>query len=140
MKYTKSRLIKKINRSLDNRGFISSIVDDKIQNISIIFSKKNSIRSNHYHKKDFHYMFVLSGEMHYFYSEINSDKINHKLIKKNEVIFTPSKDVHLSFFPKNTTLLVASGFPRDKKTYEKDTVRLELLNRYEINKFLSKYS
>ena len=39
MKYTKSRLIKKINRSLDNRGFISSIVDDKIQNISIIEAK-----------------------------------------------------------------------------------------------------
>ena len=52
----KSILIKNIERSKDNRGGILSIVDDKISNVSLITCNKGSIRSNHYHLKDFHYV------------------------------------------------------------------------------------
>ena len=48
-----SRLFSNIKRDSDPRGDILSIVDMKIQNVSIITSNAKVIRSNHYHKKIF---------------------------------------------------------------------------------------
>ena len=62
-------------RSKDERGSILSIADAKISNVSIISCNKGSIRSNHYHLKDFHYMFVLEGEIDYFFKDLKTDKI-----------------------------------------------------------------
>ena len=61
-----SKLFSNSKRDSDLRGEILSIVDTKIQNVSIITSNANVIRSNHYHKKDFHFMYVLEGKMDYF--------------------------------------------------------------------------
>ena len=63
----KSKKIKYILRDKDTRGTILSIFENMIKNVSIITSNKNTIRSNHYHKKDWHYMYILEGKMDYFY-------------------------------------------------------------------------
>ena len=73
----KSTLIKSITRDIDQRGNIISIVDDTIQNVSLITCNAGSIRSNHYHKKDFHYMYVLEGEIDYFYKDLDSENVNY---------------------------------------------------------------
>ena len=46
-------IIKKIKNDFeDNRGAIRDIlVKEKIDFVTIIFNKKNSVRGNHYHKK-----------------------------------------------------------------------------------------
>ena len=64
-----SKLFSNSQRDSDLRGEILSIVDTKIQNVSIITSNANVIRSNHYHKKDFHFMYVLEGKMDYFFKK-----------------------------------------------------------------------
>ena len=43
----------------DTRGGIFSIVNEPCNNVSIIETIAGSIRSNHYHKKDWHYMLIL---------------------------------------------------------------------------------
>ena len=63
-------IVPNTSRSQDPRGQILSIVDDKISNVSIITCVPGSIRSNHYHLKDFHYMYVLEGEIDYFFKPI----------------------------------------------------------------------
>ena len=65
----KSKFIKKIIRNADSRGEIISLIDQKTSNISIIKSSAGSIRSNHFHKKDWHYMYILNGKMDYFYKK-----------------------------------------------------------------------
>lgn len=62
-------IVPNTSRSQDPRGQILSIVDDKISNVSIITCVPGSIRSNHYHLKDFHYMYVLEGEIDYFFKK-----------------------------------------------------------------------
>ena len=52
-------------RNEDLRGNIVSIVDRKIQNVSIIKCNANTIRSNHYHLTDWHIMHVLKGKIDY---------------------------------------------------------------------------
>ena len=128
---TKSKKINNIFRSKDSRGSILSIVDEKVNNVSIITCLPKSIRSNHWHKKDWHYMYVLEGVMEYFF--VSKNKTFFMKIKKGDNVFTPPKELHATYFPVKTILLVSSKNPRDKKTYEQDTVREKLidLNNYE---------
>ena len=135
---TKSRLFKSITRDNDIRGSIVSIVDDVVQNVSLITCNAGSIRSNHYHKKDFHYMYVLEGEIDYFYKELNNDIVHYFKVKKNDIIFTPKNEIHATFFPLNTKLIVSSMLPRDQETYEKDTVRVEFINNNNLQTMLNK--
>ena len=127
---TKSKKIKNIIRSSDKRGSILSIVDEKVTNVSIITCLPKTIRSNHWHKKDWHYMYVLEGVMEYFF--VSKNKTFFMKINKGDNVFTPPKELHATYFPVKTVLLVSSKNKRDKKTYEKDTVRETLidLNNY----------
>ena len=131
---TKSKKIKNIIRSKDPRGSILSIVDDKVKNVSIITCLPKTIRSNHSHKKDWHYMYVLDGVMEYFFKI--KKKIYFLRIKKGENIFTPPRELHATYFPTKTLLVVSSKNKRDKKTYEEDTIRKKLidLDNYETIK------
>ena len=122
----KSKKIKNIIRSSDRRGSIVSLVDEKVNNVSIITCLPKTIRSNHIHKKDLHYMYILDGIMEYFF--VNKNKIYFMKLKKGDIVYTPPKELHSSYFPVKTVLLVASKNKRDKKTYESDTIREKLID------------
>ena len=135
-----SQLIKNEIRDVDSRGEILSIVDTKISNVSLITCNKGTIRSNHYHKKDFHFMYVLEGKIDYFYKSLTSNIINYLPVFAGDNIFTPKKEIHATFFPVKTTLIVSSGFKRDKITYESDTVRVKFIDHQNIKDMLLKYA
>ena len=139
LKKRSSFIIKTELRNKDSRGSILSICDIPCKNVSIINCKKNTIRSNHYHKKDYHVMYVVKGEIDYFYKTIRGKKINYLKVKKDNLIFTPPMEIHATYFPKNTVLIVSSKNPRDQITYENDTVRVELINKKNIKHLLKKY-
>ena len=135
-----SKLIRNEFRDIDARGEILSIVDEKISNVSIITCSKNTIRSNHYHKKDFHFMYVLEGKIDYFYKSLENENISYISVEVGDSIFTPCMEIHATFFPVKTKLIVSSGFPRDQKTYENDTVRVKFINENNIKDMLIKYA
>ena len=135
-----SKLIRNELRNIDARGEILSIVDEKISNVSIITCAKSTIRSKHYHKKDFHFMYVLEGKIDYFYKSLENETIRYISVEVGDSIFTPCMEIHATFFPVTTKLIVSSGFPRDQKTYENDTVRVEFLNENNIEDMLIKYA
>ena len=126
-------------RNEDLRGNIVSIVDRKIQNVSIIKCNAYTIRSNHYHLTDWHIMHVLKGKIDYFYKNLKDDKINYLNVKKEQNIFTPAKEIHATFFPIDTVLIVCSKNPRDRNTYEKDTVRVNFINQNNIQNLLNQF-
>lgn len=135
-----SKLYKSIQRDSDSRGSIVSIVDHEVKNVSIIESLKGTIRSNHFHHVDFHFMYVLEGSIDYFYKSLNSTKINYLKINKGDTILSPANEVHGCYFPEYTKLVVSSGFPRDQKTYEADTERVSFINKENIIELLDKYA
>lgn len=126
MHSSKSKKIKNIIRSKDSRGSILSIVDKKVNNVSIITCLPKTIRSNHSHRRDWHYMYVLEGIMEYYF--VIKNKTYFMKIKKGESVFTPPKELHATYFPVKTVLLVSSKNKRDKKTYENDTIRQKLID------------
>lgn len=116
----------------DDRGNILSMVNEPCTNISIIRSKSGAFRGNHYHKSDWHFMYAIQGYMEYFFYCNIEKKVKFWTIPKNKIIFTPCNEVHVTFFPVDTEIIVVSGFPRDQKTYEHDTVRLDFINSSNI--------
>jgi len=111
----------------DERGAIYPIVDEKMESCVIITSKKGSVRANHYHKTDWHYCHVLTGEIEYNWRETGSDEAPHKItISEGQCFFTPPLVDHAMVFTKDTTFLTLGRNPRDQQTYEADVERIEL--------------
>jgi len=135
----KSTVFTNVQRNEDERGGILSIVDEPVENVSLITCTPGSIRSNHYHYADFHFMYVMEGDFDYFYKDINTNEIYYLKIRVGETIFTPPNEIHACYFADRTTLVVSSKNPRDQKTYEADTVRVEFITQSNIVDMLVNY-
>ena len=85
-------------------------------------------------------MYVLEGAIDYFYKGLKSNEVKYIRVFNGETIFTPNLEIHATYFPLKTSLIVSSGFPRDQETYENDTVRVDFLNKENIEEFLKKYA
>jgi quercetin dioxygenase-like cupin family protein len=91
--------------------------------------KKGTLRSNHYHNTDWHYMYVLSGSFDYYYRPTGSGEEPKKItLRAGEMVFTPPMEDHTTVFTEDCELLAISRNPRDQATYEADTVRIELID------------
>ena len=112
----------------DNRGNILSMVNEPSTNISIIKSNKGVLRGNHYHKKDWHFMYAISGYMEYFFYCNLDKRIKFWTVPKDKILFTPCNEVHATHSPVQSEIIVVSGFARDQETYEEDTIRVNFIN------------
>jgi dTDP-4-dehydrorhamnose 3,5-epimerase-like enzyme len=114
---------------VDDRGAIQPLVDFPMKNVSLIFSKKGTVRSNHYHISDWHYMYVLSGSFDYHSRPSGSqDKPGRIRLKAGEMVFTPPLEEHATVFLEDTQIVVASRNPRDQDIYEADVRRVILID------------
>ena len=112
----------------DKRGVIYNILNKTLGSCLLINSKKNSIRANHYHKKDWHYCYILKGKIEYYSRKVGSKKKPKKeIFKKGDLFFTPSLVEHAMYYPENTQFLALAKLTRKKANYEKDTVRVKLI-------------
>lgn len=114
---------------VDERGAIQSIVNFPMKNLSVISSKKGSVRSNHYHVTDWHYMYVLKGSFDYYYRPTGSaEKPAVTRVSVGEMVFTRPMEDHATVFLEDTEMLVVSRNPRDQETYEADVRRVTLVD------------
>lgn len=109
-------------------GLIQNLLLEKFSSVAVISSVGGSIRSNHYHKTDWHYMYVLSGEMHYYHRPV--DMIGHPLLSVflgGELMFTPPMTIHACYFPVDTVIMTFAKNIRDHAGHEADLVRVKLI-------------
>ncbi|MDB3938709.1 hypothetical protein N9369_01170 [Candidatus Pelagibacter sp.] len=124
----------------DERGYLLKILDKGFSSCIEIFSKKGSIRANHYHKKDEHFCYVLKGEILFFYrNRKKGSKLNYKIMKKGDLFFTTYEQDHMAYFLKTTHFLSYSSRKRSQFDYEKDLVRLSMDKEQKIKEIISKY-
>jgi dTDP-4-dehydrorhamnose 3,5-epimerase-like enzyme len=117
----------------DSRGAIQPLVNFPVKNVSLISSQKGTVRSNHFHLTDWHYMYVLSGAFDYYYRPTNSgEKPKVVRVGAGEMVFTPPMEDHATVFLEDTQLLVMSRNPRDQETYESDVRRIVLVDPEQI--------
>ena len=124
----------------DERGYLLKILDKGFSSCIEIFSKKGSIRANHYHKKDEHFCYILKGEILFFYrNRKKGSKLNYKIMKKGDLFFTTYDQDHLAYFIKTTHFLSYSSRKRSKFDYENDLVRLNMDKEKKVKEIISKY-
>ena len=113
---------------VDIRGSIHPLVDRLMKSAVLIKSKAGTLRANHYHRTDWHYCYVISGSIEYYYRPTGSDAEPECVITRaGEMVFTPPMVDHGMVFPEETVFLTLSRNPRDQVTYEADVVRIEML-------------
>ncbi len=128
-KYQNKDLIDLFNKISDDRGFIQPLCDLNMKSASLIYTKQDQWRANHYHKEDWHFIYVINGEFEYYFRKTNSgDETKKKIIKKGDLLFTGPMIDHAMLYTEETQILVLSKNPRDQITYENDTVRIEFMN------------
>ena len=95
------------NPFIDNRGIIQNILNQSINAVAIITSKKGSIRSNHYHKENDHYLYIMSGSLEYYERELDEIGSNIKPIvyKTGEMFYTGPNKVHKVVFLEDTVTI-----------------------------------
>lgn len=126
------KTVKKIKPEFtDVRGNIFKLLDDgktNIKSVLLITSKARSVRSNHYHKKDAHWLYVISGKMEYYEKPVaGKGKLKKVVIDAGGLVYTPPMAMHATKFLKDSVILALSISSRSQKAYEKDTVRVKLL-------------
>ena len=113
----------------DERGAIQNLVNFPVKNTSLITSKKGTVRSNHYHVTDWHYMYIISGLVDYYYRPTGTNGEPTKVVlKKGDMVFTPPMEDHATVFTEDTVLLAMSRNPRDQEAYESDVKRIVLID------------
>ncbi|OGD86270.1 hypothetical protein A2164_03795 [Candidatus Curtissbacteria bacterium RBG_13_35_7] len=116
---------------IDQRGKISRIIDQtklRIKGVLLITSKAKTVRGKHYHKKDSHYVYCLSGKFKYSIKDMKktNTKIESVILNQNDIVLTQPMIWHSMEFIEDTVFLALTTETRKHKNYEADTIRVEL--------------
>lgn len=108
----------------DERGQITDILENEIiEYVTIISSKKGTIRGDHYHKESVQYIFVLNGSLK-FLTQMPGEEIKTTLLKPGDLVLNPPMEKHALIAIEDSEFLVLTRGPRGGGNYEKDTYRL----------------
>jgi oxalate decarboxylase/phosphoglucose isomerase-like protein (cupin superfamily) len=110
---------------IDDRGKIQNILFETIKSVAIITSKEGTERSNHWHRKNGHYLYVLSGSMLYMERDLDGNNMKAFMVWSEEMVYTGPNKVHKTLFDEDTVLLSLSHGIKKHKEHEKDVVRCE---------------
>ena len=116
------------NAFTDDRGCIQPLVEAVMHSALLIYSKGGTVRGNHYHRTDWHYCYIVSGTMEYYYRPTGSKEPPERVIvKAGQMVFTPPMIDHAMKFPEDTVFLTLSRNARNQEAYEVDLVRIEMI-------------
>lgn len=97
-----------------------------VNGVAIIRSRAGSTRSRHLHLTDWHLLYVLSGEVHYYERTAGSkENPDPHVFREGEMFFTGPMVEHAVYFPVDTVLISISRNARDEARHEQDVVRVE---------------
>ena len=117
---------------VDERGGITRLLDDgttAIMSVLLITSKAGSIRGNHYHKKDSHYCYMVSGKMEYTEQAVSTESPEKEsaIVEAGDLIYSAPMVIHAMRFLEDSVFLAVATESRHQEAYEEDTVRVKLI-------------
>jgi len=115
----------------DERGQIVKLIDQdkfKIRAVLYITMNKGAVRANHYHTKDFHYVYCLSGKFKYYEKGLKKgSKMTSVTMKPREVVLTSPMVIHAMKALEKSVFLAFTTEGRDPKKYEKEIIRTKII-------------
>ena len=110
----------------DDRGFIQDLaIETEIKAVTHIFSVKDSIRANHYHKLTEQYNYIAYGKLTLATRKEFGRPIEFSDFDQGSFFLIEKNEHHALHFTEDTMLVVFTIGPRAGKEYESDTYRLE---------------
>lgn len=120
----KPELIPITNKYADERGIIENITPPvQIRDILYITGEKGAIRGNHYHKKDTHYCYIISGEIKYSWKDHGSEKVYDMVLKPGDMVVSRPLQLHRFEFLAKGAFIAMATESREQENYEEDTIR-----------------
>jgi len=140
----KIEIVKKSeNNFLDQRGKISNYeLDEPINLVGYIESKKGSLRANHYHPVQHQKVLLVKGQYISVYQDLlnkSSIKSTH-IINQGDIVYTKPNSAHTMLFTQDSALLNLVRGEREHKNYGiTHTVPYELVSNWEKDFLLNNY-
>lgn len=118
----------------DFRGTITRIINKpkiKIEAVLLLTHKKGTVRGNHYHKKDSHWVYCLSGKFRYYEKDITkkNSKTSSVILNPGDLVYSRPNMAHAMEAILDTIFLAITTEKRDQKSYEKDLVKVDIVGR-----------
>lgn len=114
---------------VDERGEIQNLAEGAFGSALVITSRTGAIRANHYHKTDYHYCWLQSGRVVYYYRPVGSKTPPAEItIGPGQVFYTPPMEEHAMRFLDDSVMLCFARNSRSMANYEADTVRVPLIS------------
>lgn len=107
----------------DERGIIQNILFQTVSSVALITSKAGTQRSNHYHKENGHYLYVLNGRVKYSERNLDGSESQTAEFGPGEMFFTGPMKVHLCEFIEDSVLISMNLQPRGPENDINDTVK-----------------
>ena len=115
----------------DSRGAITNLFEGRIEHIALITSKKDSVRANHYHKKDHQYIYLVSGAYESHSVDVRNPANRQVLrVKPGDIVYTPPLIAHAQKFTEDSIFLALSTRQREQGKYEDDTLAYPVIEGY----------
>jgi mannose-6-phosphate isomerase-like protein (cupin superfamily) len=109
----------------DSRGEIIDVLKKApIDYVTIIRTRKNAVRGNHYHKETSQYLYVLQGKIRVV-SQMPDGPVHDVVLVAGDLILNVPLERHALESLEDSVCLVMTRGPRGGEDYEKDTYRLE---------------
>ena len=109
----------------DGRGIIQDIlINEPIEHITVITSKRDVTRGNHYHKKTIQWVYVHSGKLKSLTQKENENVVSH-ILEPGDLIKTEVLEKHALKMLEDSIFYVFTKGPRGGDNYEDDTYRLD---------------
>lgn len=109
---------------VNDAGAIQNIATEPC-GVAVIQCRAGSRRSSHYHRTDWHKLYVVHGLMLYRERPVGGGAELYYEVRPGGCIYTPPMREHLTEFPVDTILVSFSALGRDHYTHEADLVRVE---------------
>ena len=109
---------------IDARGAITDVLDGvPVECVTLLTSRKGSVRGNHYHKKTTQYAYVVRGRFRLF-TQRPGQRVRARVVKTGELVVTPPLERHAFVALEDSLLLACAHGPRSGRSFETDTFRL----------------
>lgn len=111
----------------DARGIIRDIfVGESKEHITLITTKKDGVRGNHYHKVSQQSDYLVSGKMRVLGQKIGESDIHDIIWNQGEVIDWDVNEVHEFIALEDSVFITFVNGVRGGDNFEKDTFRVDV--------------
>ncbi|HEY4188097.1 MAG TPA: hypothetical protein VGP07_23680 [Polyangia bacterium] len=112
----------------NQNGEIFNLLLERFTSVGLIRSVAGAVRANHFHKTDWHYTWVETGAVWYYWRPQGSkERPKHQVFPAGTMFFTPPVVEHAMFFPDPSVILTFAKNIRDQEHHESDVVRVGLI-------------